>query len=172
MGIWMTFAPGWHPTVPNLFNILHIVMMVPICFWHCLVIANHDEERAAKYFGSWWRADAAALLTFTLPGMRFYWMWQFEGFKNKLDIHLRRELAEAPVSDTQLFYSKFLSITNTDVFNFGNWVYLNVFGTGMDIIYPLRSLDSSWRLIAYRWEYQSEKRLCVINYRLVYPTRF
>lgn len=43
-----------------------------------VVLSNHDEVRAVTYFGSWWRSDAAALLTYTLPGMRFYWMgdWQ------------------------------------------------------------------------------------------------
>jgi hypothetical protein len=29
------------------------------------------------------------LVTFTLPGMRFYFMGQREGYANRLDIHLR-----------------------------------------------------------------------------------
>ncbi len=52
-------------------------------------IESANLNLAASFFGSWWRADAAAMLTYTLPGMRFYYMWQFEGYKNKLDVHLR-----------------------------------------------------------------------------------
>lgn len=56
----------------------------------CLVdISNHDEPRAVAYFGSWPRSDGAAFITFTLPGLRFYWMGMFEGYANKLDVHLR-----------------------------------------------------------------------------------
>ena len=54
-----------------------------------LVVENHDEPRAASFFGSNWRADAAALVTMTLPGMRFYFQGQREGYRNKLDVHLR-----------------------------------------------------------------------------------
>jgi len=116
-------------------------------------VSNHDQPRAATNFGSWWRADAAALLTFTLPGMRFHWMWQWDGFSNQLDIHLRREQSEPVVKDAQLFYKIFLNITNSDVFKKGEWVNLTVSGD-----------NSSWRLIAYRWQYNDEKRLCVINF--------
>lgn len=35
-------------------------------------IENHDEERAATHFGSNTIANAAGLITFTLPGMRFH----------------------------------------------------------------------------------------------------
>jgi len=116
-------------------------------------ISNHDEPRAAQFFGSWWRADAAALITFTLPGMRFSWMWENYGYRNKLDVHLRREQSESVVSDVELFYNKFYSITNTDIFNYGTWTYLTVNGS-----------NDSWRLIAYRWSYNNRRLLCVINY--------
>jgi len=116
-------------------------------------IENHDQPRAPSYFGSWEKADAAALLTFTIPGLRFYWMWQFNGYSNQLDIHLRREEPEPAVPQVQQFYPIFLNITNSDVFRYGTWTYLGVSGS-----------NSAWRLIAYRWEYENEKRLCVINY--------
>lgn len=35
-------------------------------------VENHDEGRAAGHFGSNWRANAAGLVSFTLPGMRFH----------------------------------------------------------------------------------------------------
>eukprot|EP01116_Phalansterium_solitarium_P000236 TRINITY_DN10137_c0_g1_i1.p1 TRINITY_DN10137_c0_g1~~TRINITY_DN10137_c0_g1_i1.p1 ORF type:complete len:514 (-),score=133.76 TRINITY_DN10137_c0_g1_i1:553-1875(-) len=116
-------------------------------------VSNHDEPRAVAFFGSWWQADAAALLTYTLPGMRFYWMGQFDGFKYQLDVHLRREESEPAVPDVQSFYSTFLNITNDPVFKYGTWTYV-----------PVSQSDSSWRLIAYRWAYKNERRLCVINF--------
>jgi hypothetical protein len=63
--------------------------MYVMFFAYCSVVANHDEPRAAAYFGSWWRADAAALLTYTMPGLRFFWMWDDDGYTARLDIHLR-----------------------------------------------------------------------------------
>ena len=35
-------------------------------------IENHDEDRAAAKFGSYERANAAAVITFLLPGLKFY----------------------------------------------------------------------------------------------------
>jgi hypothetical protein len=54
-----------------------------------LVIENHDEPRAVQVFGSPWRANAAALVCMTLPGLRFYFMDQMNGFKNRLAVHMR-----------------------------------------------------------------------------------
>jgi len=116
-------------------------------------ISNHDEPRAPSFFGSPFRANAAALITFTIPGMRFYWMWQFNGFSNRLDIHLRREEPEPVVDYVESFYETFLPVVMDDVFKYGQWTYLNVFGS-----------DDSWRLIAYTWQYGNKKRLCVLNY--------
>eukprot|EP01114_Cavostelium_apophysatum_P001197 TRINITY_DN11013_c0_g1_i2.p1 TRINITY_DN11013_c0_g1~~TRINITY_DN11013_c0_g1_i2.p1 ORF type:complete len:504 (+),score=68.63 TRINITY_DN11013_c0_g1_i2:87-1598(+) len=114
-------------------------------------ISNHDQPRAANYFGSWWMADATALMTFTVPGMRFHWQWEFQGFKNQIDIHLRREEPESAVQDVQDFYQTFLNITNADVFKYGDWIYIDLSDSGTD-------------LIAYRWEFGDDRRLCVINY--------
>jgi hypothetical protein len=60
-----------------------------INFLFLSVVSNHDEERGAKFFGGWWRSNAAALLSYTLPGMRFFWMGDFEGYQHKLAVHLR-----------------------------------------------------------------------------------
>eukprot|EP01114_Cavostelium_apophysatum_P001196 TRINITY_DN11013_c0_g1_i1.p2 TRINITY_DN11013_c0_g1~~TRINITY_DN11013_c0_g1_i1.p2 ORF type:complete len:158 (+),score=28.48 TRINITY_DN11013_c0_g1_i1:1158-1631(+) len=96
-------------------------------------------------------ADATALMTFTVPGMRFHWQWEFQGFKNQIDIHLRREEPESAVQDVQDFYQTFLNITNADVFKYGDWIYIDLSDSGTD-------------LIAYRWEFGDDRRLCVINY--------
>lgn len=69
-------------------------------------ISNHDEQRGPTYFGSWWQSDAAAALLYTLPGCRYYWMWDMDGFANQLDIHLRREQSENAVSDVGMYSAK------------------------------------------------------------------
>jgi len=114
-------------------------------------IDNHDEPRGASYFGSWWRSDAAALLTYTLPGMRFFYMGDFEGYVNKLDVHLRREASEPTVAQAYSFYQTFLSIINAPVFKLGQWQYMNVQGNNTP-------------LIAFHWSYNNDRRLCVINF--------
>lgn len=116
-------------------------------------VANHDEERAAAHFGGWTQANAAALIMYTIPGMRFYWMGDFEGYKAKLAVQLRRESWEPVHNATEQFYATLLPIVTADVFNKGTWTYLAVSGS-----------NSDWRLMAWRWEYNNQKRLCVINY--------
>lgn len=116
-------------------------------------VSNHDEPREAIHFGSWWRAAAAALLSFTLPGVRFFWQGQWEGHQNKLAVHLRRAREEQPHSEVVAFYDKLLPIISHEIFKKGEWVYLDVWGT-----------DQSWRLMAWRWSYGKERRLCVLNF--------
>jgi hypothetical protein len=116
-------------------------------------ISNHDEQRGPAYFGSWWKSNAAAALLYTLPGMRYYWMWDMEGYSNQLDVHLRREQNESNVSQVEAFYKQLLDITTQPVFRQGTWTNLNIAGS-----------DTAWRLIGYRWAYGNERRLCVINF--------
>jgi len=139
----------------NLDNLREYISGLPLSYHvHAArFIENHDEPRAVAFFGSTWRADAAALVTYTLPGMRFYFMGQREGYANRLDIHLRRALPEEKHSDTELTYRLLLNITSDVTFHIGTWTYLNVFGA-----------DSAWRLMAWKWAYGDSKRLCVVNY--------
>ncbi|KAJ6230276.1 alpha amylase [Anaeramoeba flamelloides] len=116
---------------------------------------NHDEPRAITKFGSWWQADAGALASFTLPGMRFSFEGQWKGFKNKLDVHLRRAKSEDPNQDVVDFYKKFQDILATDVFRKGTWSLIN-------------DCSNKNQLITYRWYYKKsdgsyDKRLVVIN---------
>jgi len=113
--------------------------------------SNHDEQRGATFFGSWWRSDAAALLTYTLPGMRFFWMGDFNGYQHQLMVQLRREESEPTVADCYSFYQTFLSIINTPVFKQGQWQYMDVIGDNTP-------------LIAFHWSLGNERRLCVINF--------
>lgn len=86
-------------------------------------IENHDEGRAAAAFGSNTVANAAGLVTFTLPGLRFHFDGQWLGRKNKLDVHLRRTYQPEQDQDqtTIALYDKFLPILKDDVWHKGSW---------------------------------------------------
>jgi hypothetical protein len=94
----------------------------------------------------------------------------------------RRAREEQPHSEVVAFYDKLLPIVTHEVFKKGEWVYLDVWGTGMAFpqalllaffsfqtslgSHPLPSsaTDQSWRLMAWRWSYGKERRLCVLNF--------
>eukprot|EP00696_Hemimastix_kukwesjijk_P002005 gnl/Hemi2/12449_TR4245_c0_g1_i1.p1 gnl/Hemi2/12449_TR4245_c0_g1~~gnl/Hemi2/12449_TR4245_c0_g1_i1.p1 ORF type:complete len:550 (+),score=133.09 gnl/Hemi2/12449_TR4245_c0_g1_i1:162-1652(+) len=114
---------------------------------------NHDEPRAISTFGGWQKADAAALVAMTLPGMRFYNHGQWAGKAARLDVHLRRSSDEAPISQVANFYTSLLNVTSAEVFRQGQWVYCDVGST-----------DTSWRLMAWRWGLGDERRVCIINF--------
>lgn len=114
---------------------------------------NHDEPRAAAFFGSNLRADAATMVAMTIPGMRFYNEGQENGFKNRLQIQLRRSLAEPIIPGVPSFYDKLISILSRPVFHTGEWNFLNV-----------ERSDSSWRLLSWKWTSETERILVVVNY--------
>jgi hypothetical protein len=113
---------------------------------------NHDEDRAVAVFGSVTRSNAAALATYTLPGLRFYFQGQWSGFANKLDVHLRRAKAESGSAQTIELYNRLLPILNQPVFRDGAYTYLTLKG------------DDSWRLMGWRWSGSNQKRLVVVNF--------
>ncbi|KAJ6231317.1 alpha amylase [Anaeramoeba flamelloides] len=119
-------------------------------------LENHDEPRAVAKFGSWWQANAGAVASFTLPGMRFSFEGQWKGFKNKLDVHLRRAKSEDTIQDVADFYKKFQNILESDVFKKGTWILIN-------------DCSNKNQLITYRWYYKKsdgsiEKRLVALNF--------
>ncbi|CAL6035770.1 Alpha_amylase catalytic region [Hexamita inflata] len=118
-------------------------------------VENHDEARAASHFGSTYVADAAAFVSFTLPGMRFHFQGQWLGRKNKLEIHLRRSYDTAHDVDqpTIMDYDILLPILKDAVWHEGKWTYKDVQGT-----------NDCWRLMAWTWETADQSVLVVVNY--------
>lgn len=118
-------------------------------------VENHDQKRAIVNFGSPQRAIAAALVTMTLPGMRFNFMGQWQGKKNPLVVQLRRSADEPVNQDVQNFYNMFIPIIADPVFHNGKWTYLQVHNS-----------TQSYELLAWKWtdESQNQRRLVVINY--------
>ena len=121
----------------------------------CRFLENHDDNRAVEAFGgSVTKSLAAALGTYTLPGMRFFFQDQWYGYTNKLDVHLRRSRKEGKSSEAMAFYDKFIPIINDETFKNGDWTNLAVTG------------NDAWRLMAWKWSNSStgEKRLVVVDF--------
>lgn len=131
-----------------------ISYMTPYQDHVCRFLENHDDNRAVERFGSVTRTDAAALVAYTLPGLRFFFQDQWHGLTKKLDVHLRRSASEAYSDEAYQFYLKLKNILSSPVFRDGTWTNLQVSG------------GDSWRLVAWSWANKEtgEKRLVVVNY--------
>jgi len=112
-------------------------------------VENHDEGRAVIEFKSVERANAAALITFTLPGISFHHHGQWIGKKYKLIVQMSKSEKENPNEIVKNFYSKLNIILKHDVFRKGKWTYID---------------SSNKKLLTWRWEYGIHKRLIVINF--------
>jgi hypothetical protein len=87
-------------------------------------LENHDEPRAATEF-PWPQHQAAAIITFLSPGLRFFYQGQFEGAQIRVPPHLCRGPVEAVNPDVREFYSKLLQVLKeTKAFREGSWSQL------------------------------------------------
>ena len=103
-------------------------------------LENHDEARSATEFGH--RIRAAAALTFTLPGLRFFFDGQIEGADVKPPVQLGRwpELPDRP--DIRDLYARLMKTIDKPLFHDGQWSLLEIGGAG----------DTTQdNLIAYAW---------------------
>ena len=72
-------------------------------------LENHDEPRAAATFDPPVHR-AAAVITYSIPGLRFFHQGQFEGRKKRISPHLVRAPEETPDKEIQEFYDRLLAI--------------------------------------------------------------
>ncbi|KAL7717106.1 Glycosyl hydrolase family 13 catalytic domain-containing protein [Entamoeba marina] len=120
-------------------------------------VENHDENRAVYNMGSVGRADAAAAMAATLPGLIFFNHGQFDGLKNKLDVHLRRSYSETASTVAQQFYKKFLNVLKEDAFKSNNFYF----------VYNING-DSAWRFASWIRKGTDASYLVVVNYSDAY----
>ncbi len=71
-------------------------------------LENHDEPRAAKTFPLGLH-QAAAVVAFFAPGLRFFHQGQLEGCQLRLPVQLCRAPQETPNSQLQSFYQRLLA---------------------------------------------------------------
>jgi hypothetical protein len=86
-------------------------------------LENHDEPRAAATFSPKMH-EAAAILTYFCPGLRFFHQGQSEGFTRRIPVHLRRGPAEVVNPDLQRFYKGLLQCLRRPVVHGGEWQLL------------------------------------------------
>lgn len=120
-------------------------------------LENHDEPRAASTFDPKTH-EAAAILTFLSPGLRFFHQGQLEGRKKRISPHLVRAPREQPIPPIQNFYKKLLFILKENVFRNGWWELLECV--------PAWEGNGSWdSFIAFAWEDDMGNRAMVtVNY--------
>ena len=120
-------------------------------------LENHDEPRAAATFAPGMH-EAAAIITFLSPGLRFFHQGQFEGRRKRISPHLVRAPLEP--SDTALhqFYDGLLAVLRQPIVRDGQWRLLDC----------APAWDGNWTwesFIAWSWHARDgQQRLMVVNY--------
>jgi hypothetical protein len=98
------------------------------------------------------------VLTYLLPGLRFFHQGQLEGFIKRIPIQLRRGPWEHPDPLINEFYKCLLSCLKEDIFRKGNWQLTDC----------LLAWEGNWttgNFIAYTWTGKPQQyRLVVVNY--------
>lgn len=86
-------------------------------------LENHDEPRAAATFPSG-AHEAAAIVTFLTPGLRFFHQGQFEGRRVRISPHLVRAPYEPANAALTAFYDQLLSVLRRPALREGRWYLL------------------------------------------------
>ena len=86
-------------------------------------LENHDEPRAAATFSPDMH-EAAAVITFLSPGLRFFHQGQFEGRKKRISPHLVRGPEEPIDQRLEQFYDRLLAVLRQPVVRDGQWQLL------------------------------------------------
>jgi glycosidase len=120
-------------------------------------LENHDEPRAAATFPLPVH-QAAAVLTFLSPGLRFFHEGQFRGRKKRISPHLIRAPDEPVDADLGKFYDRLLTVLRQGVLRDGRWQLLECT--------PAWEGNWTWDcFVAFAWQGSGEERLLVaINY--------
>ncbi|MGH7798357.1 MAG: alpha-amylase family glycosyl hydrolase [Candidatus Binatia bacterium] len=120
-------------------------------------LENHDEPRAAEAFAPEVH-EAAAVITFLSPGLRFFHQGQLEGRKKRISPHLVRGPEEPVISPIKNFYDRLLVALRAPALRDGDWRLLEC----------APGWDGNWTadcFIAFGWDNGAEERFLVaVNY--------
>jgi hypothetical protein len=83
-------------------------------------LENHDEPRAASTFDPAVH-EAAAVITFLSPGLRFFHQGQFDGKRARISPHLVRGPHEPPDGRLRSFYDRLLAVLQLPAVRNGSW---------------------------------------------------
>jgi hypothetical protein len=116
-------------------------------------LENHDEPRAAATFSPEVH-EAAAVITFLSPGLRFFHQGQFEGRKKRISPHLCRGPDEPINQKLKHFYERLLSVLRRPVVGNGQWHLLEC----------VPAWEGNWTwdcFVAFAWQGLDGERLVV-----------
>ncbi len=119
-------------------------------------LENHDEPRAASVFPPD-RHEAAALITFLVPGLRFLHQGQLEGHRVRISPHLVRGPAEATDDRLAAFYDRLLGVLRLPLVRDGEWRLL-------ECTQAWDGNPTADDFIAFRWSLGDTRLLVVVNY--------
>ena len=120
-------------------------------------LENHDEPRAAATFDQETH-EAAAVITFLSPGLRFFHEGQFTGRKKRISPHLVRAPHEPLNTALQKFYGSLLDLLKKPIFRNGKWSLLECVSAWEE--------NYTWdSFIAFAWEGADNNLVLVcVNY--------
>jgi alpha amylase-like protein len=120
-------------------------------------LENHDEARAASAFAPGMH-QAAAVVTFLSPGLRFFHQGQLEGRRTRISPHLVRAPQEPADEAVAPFYERLLAVLQSPVVRDGEWRLLDC----------APAWDGNWTadcFIAWCWATaDGQRRLVAVNY--------
>jgi len=120
-------------------------------------LENHDEPRAAATFPPAVH-QAAAVITYLTPGLRFFHQGQFEGRKKRISPHLVRAPQEPVDSALRGFYEGLLGILRQPALREGQWRLLEC----------VPAWDGNWTsdcFLGWSWHGPDGQRLLIaVNY--------
>ncbi|HYA65067.1 MAG TPA: alpha-amylase family glycosyl hydrolase [Burkholderiaceae bacterium] len=120
-------------------------------------LENHDEPRAAATFAPGMH-EAAAVVTYLSPGLRFFHQGQFEGRKKRISPHLARAPREPVDARLHRFYQILLALLRERLLRDGKW--------------ELLECSPAWEgnatndcFVAFAWQgVEGERVLVAVNY--------
>ena len=120
-------------------------------------LENHDEPRAATTFSRGMH-EAAAIITYLSPGLRFFHEGQFEGRRKRISPHLVRAPIEPAEKTLQQFYDGLLAMLRQPSIRDGDW----------SLVDCAPAWDGNWTsdcFIAWSWQgVDGQRRLIAVNY--------
>ena len=120
-------------------------------------LENHDEPRAATTFSRGMH-EAAAIITYLSPGLRFFHEGQFEGRRKRISPHLVRAPIEPAEKTLQQFYDGLLAMLRQPSIRDGAW----------SLVDCAPAWDGNWTsdcFIAWSWQgVDGQRRLIAVNY--------
>ncbi len=116
-------------------------------------LENHDEPRAAATFPPEVH-EAAAVITYLAPGLRFFHQGQFAGRKIRISPHLGRGPDEPTDTHLKSFYDSLLGVLHSPIVREGRWQLLEC-RPAWD------GNPTSDSFIAFAWQGSEDDRLIV-----------